>query len=138
MSAIVLKEYKEYKPLEVLALYKSVYWSLYVNDPDKLKKSYDNSLYTVGAYIDDQLVGMVRVLGDGVTIVFFQDVLIHSDYQRQGIGTLLMKHVLDKYKHVRQKALITDDSIFQKTFYQSVGLKPIQETKGICFVKYTI
>ena len=63
MSAIVLKEYKEYKPLEVLALYKSVYWSLYVNDPDKLKKSYDNSLYTVGAYIDDQLVGMVRVLG---------------------------------------------------------------------------
>lgn len=138
MSAIVLKEYKEYKPLEVLALYKSVYWSLYVNDPDKLKKSYDNSLYTVGAYIDDQLVGMVRVLGDGVTIVFFQDVLVHSDYQRQGIGTLLMKHVLDKYKHVRQKALITDDSIFQKTFYRSVGLKPIQETKGICFVKYTI
>ena len=138
MSAIVLKEYKEYKPLEVLALYKSVYWSLYVNDPDKLKKSYDNSLYTVGAYIDNQLVGMVRVLGDGVTIVFFQDVLVHSDYQRQGIGTLLMKHVLDKYKHVRQKALMTDDSISQKTFYRSVGLKPIQETKGICFVKYTI
>lgn len=138
MSAIVLKEYKEYKSLEVLALYKSVYWSLYVNDPDKLKKSYDNSLYTVGAYIDDQLVGMVRVLGDGVTIVFFQDVLVHSDYQRQGIGTLLMKHVLDKYKHVRQKALMTDDSISQKTFYRSVGLKPIQETKGICFVKYTI
>ena len=96
MSAIVLKEYKEYKPVEVLALYKSVYWSLYVNDPDKLKKSYDNSLYTVGAYIGDQLVGMVRVLGDGVTIVFFQDVLVHSDYQRQGIGTLLMKHVLEK------------------------------------------
>lgn len=70
MSAIVLKEYKNYKPLEVLALYKSVYWSLYVNDPEKLKKSYDNSLYAVGAYIDDQLVGMVRVLGDGVTIVF--------------------------------------------------------------------
>lgn len=59
---------------------------------------------------------MVRVLGDGVTIVFFQDVLVHSDYQRQGIGTSLMKHVLDKYKHVRQKALMTDDSISQKTF----------------------
>lgn len=137
MGKIILKEYQVYNEVEMISLYKSVHWSLYVENPGKLKKSYDHSLFKLAAYQDDQLVGMIRVVGDGVSIIFIQDLLVHPEFQRRGIGTNLMKAVLEKYKTVRQKALMTDDMPGQRVFYRSVGLVPIQETKGICFVKYT-
>lgn len=137
MSRVVLKEYTEYKTSEVLPLYKSVGWSLYTNNPDKLEEAYKHSLFVLAAYIDNELVGLIRVVGDGVSIIFIQDLLVHAKYHRQGIGRKLMLSVLDKYQKVRQKALLTDDRPAQKKFYRKAGLVPVNETKGICFVKYT-
>lgn len=137
MKEIVLKEYQDYIEDEVISLYKSVHWNSYVMDSEKLKESYDHSLFKLAAYHENLLVGMIRVVGDGISIIFIQDLLIHPEFQRRGVGTKLMKVVLEKYKTVRQKALLTDDRNAQKYFYRSVGLVPIQETKGICFVKYT-
>lgn len=137
MNDVRLKEYKTYNESEVLALYKSVGWSLYVNQPGKLEEAYAQSLFVLGAYIGEELVGLIRVVGDGVSIIFIQDLLVHADYHRQGIGKKLIRAILDKYHEVRQKALLTDDRPAQKAFYRSVGLVPISETNGICFVKYT-
>lgn len=41
-----------------------------------LEKAYKNSLCVLGAYKDDKLVGIIRAVGDGVTIVFIQDIVI--------------------------------------------------------------
>lgn len=137
MEKIILKEYQEYNDVEMISLYKSVHWSLYVKNPEKLKESYDHSLFKLAAYQGERLVGMIRVVGDGFSIIFIQDLLILPEFHRKDIGTKLMKAVLEKYKSVRQKVLMTDDMPGQKAFYRSVGLIPIQETKGICFIKYT-
>ena len=137
MEKIILKEYQEYNDVEMISLYKSVHWSLYVKNPEKLKESYDHSLFKLAAYQGNRLVGMIRVVGDGFSIIFIQDLLIFPEFHRKDIGTKLMKAVLEKYKSVRQKVLMTDDMPGQKAFYRSVGLIPIQETKGICFIKYT-
>lgn len=137
MEKIILKEYQEYNDVEMISLYKSVHWSLYVKNPEKLKGSYDHSLFKIAAYQGERLVGMIRVVGDGFSIIFIQDLLILPEFHRKDIGTKLMKAVLEKYKSVRQKVLMTDDMPGQKAFYRSVGLIPIQETKGICFIKYT-
>lgn len=136
MSKVLLKKYSIYNEHEILPLYKSVGWSLYVNKPELLKRAYANSTFILGAYIEEKLVGIIRVVGDGVSIVFIQDLLVHEDYQRQGIGKKLLSAVLEKYQGVRQKALLTDDLPSLKAFYRSVGLFPINETNGICFVKY--
>ena len=40
-----------------------------------LEKAYKNSLCVLGAYKDDQLVGIIRAVGDGVTIMFIQGFL---------------------------------------------------------------
>lgn len=138
MEKIILKEYQSYNEGEILSLYKSVHWSLYINDPEKLRKSYDQSLFALAAYQEERLVGIIRVVGDGVSIIFIQDLLVHPDFQRRGIGKQLMTAILEKYHAVRQKALMTDDMPAQKSFYRSVGLVPIEETKGVCFVKYTV
>lgn len=47
-----------------------------------LEKAYKNSLSALGAYKDDKLVGITCAVGDGVTIMFIQDIVILPQYQR--------------------------------------------------------
>lgn len=91
----------------------------------------------MGAYLNKKLVGIVRVVGDGASIIFIQELLVHPGHHRQGVGGQLLQHVLDKYEMVHQKALLTDDTEKTKAFYSKLGLTLIEETNGICFVKYT-
>jgi GNAT superfamily N-acetyltransferase len=50
-----------------------------------------------------------------------QDVLVHADVQRAGVGTALMDAVAQRYAHVRQHVLLTDDEPRQRGFYESLG-----------------
>lgn len=49
-----------------------------------------NSFLAIGAYDHSQLVGLIRVVGDGLTFIYVQDLLVNSAYQRRGIGTKLI------------------------------------------------
>ena len=88
MDSITIKEsaYNE----AVLELYRSVGWTIYASDPEKLRRAFENSLYILGAYDGDTLVGILRAVGDGETVVFLQDILVRPDKQGQGIGRKLM------------------------------------------------
>lgn len=57
---------------EVLALYKSVGWSMYTRDPARLERALTHSLMVLGAYEGKQLVGLIRAVGDGETILLFR------------------------------------------------------------------
>ncbi len=117
----IIKEYKNYNEQEILDLYKSVEWDLYIVDPTMLKNAYNNSLKTYGAYVDDKLVGIIRVVGDGYSVVFIQDLLIRPEFQRQGIGRALMQRIIDEYKGVYQMHLLTDNTEKTIGFYKSMG-----------------
>ncbi|HFI0683290.1 TPA: GNAT family N-acetyltransferase [Streptococcus suis] len=118
-----LAPYTHFQLDQVLALYQSVGWTNYLDRADSLEAAYQSSLFVLAAYDQDQVVGLVRVVGDGMTIVFVQDLLVLPQYQGQGIGTQLLKAILDKYADVYQLQLLTDDSEASNGFYQSVGLK---------------
>jgi GNAT superfamily N-acetyltransferase len=49
----------------------------------------------IGAWIDDRLVGSVRVLSDGYLFNTVPEVMVDPDYQRRGIGRELMRQALD-------------------------------------------
>ena len=49
------------------------------------------------------------MVGDGYTILYIQDLLVHPDFARQGIGSRLLLRILGKYESVYQKILLTDD-----------------------------
>ena len=117
----IIKEYENYNEQEILDLYKSVEWDLYIVDSTMLKNAYNNSLKTDGAYVDDKLVGIIRVVGDGYSVVFIQDLLIRPEFQRQGIGRALMKRIIDEYKGVYQMHLLTDNTEKTIGFYKSMG-----------------
>jgi ribosomal protein S18 acetylase RimI-like enzyme len=85
----------------------------------------------LAAYQNEELLGIIRVVGDGFTIVFVQDILVFPQKQRQGVGTALLKAVLAKYPDVRQIELITDNTPKTVAFYKSLGFYEFSEI-GCC------
>ena len=74
-----IREYKHYDEREIIGLYSAVGWKAYTDDPEALRKGYENSLLVLGAYEGEQLMGIIRVVGDGETIVFVQDILVFPE-----------------------------------------------------------
>ena len=133
---VILKEYAVYKEAEILGLYTSLGWTNYTDNPTMLKKAYLNSLKIYGAYVDDKLIGIIRVVGDGYSVIFIQDLLVHPDFQRNGIGTLLLKRMLKEYENVYQMHLITEDSEKTISFYKSLGFTDNGDVNCKAFSKY--
>ncbi len=91
-------------------LYDDANWSSYTNDMTRLLQAINNSLFVMSAWDKNKLVGLVRIIGDGITIIYIQDIIILKSYKRHGIGTYLINSVCKKYESVRQKVLLADDT----------------------------
>lgn len=133
---VILKEYTGYNEEEILGLYARLGWTNYTDKPEMLKNAYLNSLKIYGAYVDDKLVGIIRAVGDGFSVLFIQDLLVHPDFQRNGIGTLLLKRMLKEYENVYQMHLITEDSEKTISFYKSLGFTDNSDVNCKAFSKY--
>lgn len=126
-----IKEYKAYNEEEILSLYKSVGWTAYTEQPDVLRQGFENSMLILAAYDAEKLLGIIRAVGDGATIVFVQDILVFPEYQRRGVGTALLQAVLNRYDNVRQIELATDNTEKTVAFYKSMGFTEMSEI-GCC------
>ncbi|MBZ3798161.1 GNAT family N-acetyltransferase [Lacticaseibacillus paracasei] len=118
---------------EVLALYKSVGWSMYTRDPARLERALTHSSTVLSAYEGKQLVGLIRAVGDGETILFIQDLLVLPEYQRRGIGKQLIEALLARFPEVRQRVLLTDDDPKTRSFYKAAGFVESQQMGVIAF-----
>ena len=128
---MIICEYKQYIEQEILHLYASVGWTAYTDHPELLRKGFENSMLTLAAYEGNQLLGIIRAVGDGHTIVFVQDILVFPEHQRKGIGSALLQAILDRYSHVRQIELVTDNTPKTIAFYKSMGFREKSEV-GCC------
>ena len=122
-----IREYRQYDEREILLLYASVGWTAYTDQPETLRRGFENSLLTLAAYEENRLIGVLRAVGDGQTIVFVQDLLILPEYQRRGVGTALLRELLARYPQVRQIELTADDSPSLLAFYRKTGFVPMSE-----------
>lgn len=122
-------------PREALtALYAAVGWSAYTADPAALARAVAASTFVVTLWEGDALVGLARCLSDDVAICYVQDILVHPDYQRQGLGRRLLERCLERFAHVRMTVLLTDDSPQQLNFYAALGF---QNTTALPFALNT-
>lgn len=64
-------------------------------DEEACKKGLQGSLYCVCAELNDEIIGMARVIGDSGLYFYIQDVIVLPQYQKMGIGILLMKKVMN-------------------------------------------
>lgn len=132
-------QYKEgltFSKEDIKNLYEDAKWSLYTDNMDRLMKAITNSLKVITAWDKDKLVGLIRVVGDGVSIIYIQDILVLKSYKRKGIGGGLIEKVLKNYSDVRQKMLLTDDTEETRGFYESIGFKSCDNGGLVAFVNF--
>jgi ribosomal protein S18 acetylase RimI-like enzyme len=135
MKNILFEESRDIGKEDLMKLYSDAGWTFYTNEIDRLKDAVDNSLYILTAKNADELVGLIRCVGDGKTIIYIQDILVLREYKRRGIGTRLVELMLKKFEDVRQIVLLTDDGEDVKSFYDSIGFVEAGSRKLVCFVR---
>lgn len=117
-------------------LYNDVEWYAYTKDLDVLQQAIYQSLEVISAWNGDELVALIRVVGDGLTIIYIQDILVLNAYQIQGIATQLVQQILEKYKHVRQKVLLTEEATNVRRFYEKNGFGSCDKGSLVAFAKF--
>jgi ribosomal protein S18 acetylase RimI-like enzyme len=91
--------------------------------PDALRRSFERSQHVAFARDGERVVGMARLLSDGVCNAYLVDVWTASAFRRQGIASALIRLLLDEVpgQHV---GLQTEHA---QGLYQSLGFRPQPE-----------
>lgn len=134
MTGVEIKEYAEFNQHEILALYESAGWRYYVSHPEILHKAYQHSLKVLAAWCKGKLVGIIRAVGDGYTILYIQDIIVLPEYQGRGIGKALLYAMCEQYHGIYQKVLLTDNQPDTMSFYESCGFSQSNQIGCVAFV----
>ena len=88
--------------------------------PAALRRSFEASQHVAIAWEGDVLVGMARLLSDGVCNAYLVDVWTRSSHRRRGIGSAIVRSLVAAVpgQHV---GLQTDD---MGAFYERLGFRP--------------
>jgi ribosomal protein S18 acetylase RimI-like enzyme len=91
--------------------------------PDALRRSFEQSQHVALACDGARVVGLARLLSDGVCNAYLVDVWTASAYRRQGIASAMIRRLVDAVpgQHV---GLQTDDA---QPLYESLGFIPQPE-----------
>ena len=120
---ITIRKQEIVKLEDVLHLYQAVGWTNYTDQSEMLEQALSHSLAIYVALDGDAVVGLIRLVGDGFSSVLVQDLIVLPIYQRQGIGSALMKEALDDYKDAYQVQLVTEETEKNVRFYRSMGFE---------------
>ena len=122
---ITIKKQEIVKLEDVLHLYQAVGWTNYTHQPEMLEQALFHSLVIYVALDGDAVVGLIRLVGDGFSSVLVQDLIVLPIYQRQGIGSALMKEALENFKEAYQVQLVTEQTEKNLGFYRSLGFETL-------------
>ena len=122
---ITIRKQEIVKLEDVLHLYQAVGWTNYTNQLQMLEQALSHSLVIYLALDGDAVVGLIRLVGDGFSSILVQDLIVLPIYQRQGIGSALMKEALEDYKDAYQVQLVTDQTERTLGFYRSMGFETL-------------
>ncbi len=117
----IFKDSKKIDLDQLVKHYQHGWWSQNRKKAD-VKKMLANSNVAISLWHGKKLIGFARVLTDFVYRATIWDVIIHPDYQGQGLGKLIMERVVNhpKLKKVSYFWLITSD---KQKFYKKLGWK---------------
>ncbi|WP_062110252.1 GNAT family N-acetyltransferase [Bacillus niameyensis] len=102
-----------------MKLYKDADWweeRLEEDIEEMLKKD-----QSVGAWKADTLIGFARAVSDGKFRAYIEDVVIHSSYRHEGIGTKLISKLMDELSHIDVISLFCEEELI--SFYENNDFK---------------
>lgn len=69
---------------------------LSVHPPEQTQKAFKNSYATVFVFDNHNLIGTGRAISDGVYQSAIYDIAVLPEYQKRGVGTVIIKELLQK------------------------------------------
>ena len=72
---------------------------------------------------DGTVVGFITAISDGVSCAYIPHLEVLPAYQRQGIGTELVRRMLEKFRHLYMIDLVCDPEV--QSFYERVGMRAV-------------
>lgn len=120
---------------QIIRLYKEAGWWSPANDrqPEFVDKIAENSYCFVGAFYDGEMIGMGRVLSDGISDAYIQDVTVLRGHRRRGIGGRIIAHLLGKLQadQVEWIGLIGEPGT--GNFYTKLGFKKMKGSEPFIY-----
>ncbi len=99
-------------------------------EPDAHRKAFEASHTTVFVYHADRMIGFGRAISDGAYQAAIYDCAIIPEFQRKGIGTIIMKNILSWISHCNVILYATPG---KEGFYQTLGFRKMKT--GMAYFK---
>ena len=103
MSELTVK-YNELSAEDFILLWETVWGQ--GPSMEQTELAMQNTLFRVSVYDGDQIVAMARMIGDMGLNYYIKDVVVRPEYQKQGIGRLLIDELM---KFIREHGVSGTD-----------------------------
>jgi len=125
-SAIQYSERRDLPRDGILALYRANDWSS-AEKPELLHSALVASHSIFSAWDGDKLVGLGNAISDGFLVVYYPHLIVLPQYQGRGIGTELMRRLMERYAGFHQHMLVADGRATD--FYRKCGFERAGKTE---------
>ncbi len=99
---------------------------------DQVERALKNDLLDVVAIVNNEVVGMGRLVGDGVMYWYLQEIIVLPEYQGKGIGTGIVNYLLEYIKKHTEDETFTSVGLTaaegKTSFYERFGF---QNSRGM-------
>jgi GNAT superfamily N-acetyltransferase len=82
----------------------------------------------ITAWRGETMVGTVTVFSDGLNFAEFEDVVVHPEHRRQGIGSAMMRLALQRVAHIDPSVIKLNAVPGAEAFYERLGFHSSGET----------
>jgi spermidine synthase len=105
------------------------------DDYTLLAKLVSQSYCFAVAMADERLIGMGRAISDGVSDAYVQDVTVDVDWQRAGVGTRIVRHLLDRLQAdgIKWVGLIAERG--SAPFYSQFGFEKMVNAQPMLLIR---
>lgn len=114
---------------DYLLLRESVGWNTNFSD-SQMTHAIDSSAFIVSVYDHQKIVGMGRLIGDGL-YYYLIDVIVHPSYQSRGIGKSIVERIVtwikQNLKDNERVSLILVSAKGKEKFYEKLGFHSIPD-----------
>jgi GNAT superfamily N-acetyltransferase len=109
-------------PARIATLYRRAPLLRPMAQPAKIWEMFEQSSLVLTAWSNGSLIGIARVLTDGVLYSYLCDLAVEPDVQGLGVGRKLIDEVLKRCKGTE---LVLRDSDISSSFYEHLGFTPV-------------
>ena len=110
-------------PARIATLYRRAPLLRKTDNPDRLWEAFEASSLVLTLWESDRLVGLARVLSDGVQTAYLCDLAVEPDVQGAGVGKRLVDEILTRLPGTE---LILRDSNLSAGFYERLGFEAVE------------